>query len=52
MNWIDAKKDPLTARDAGPIVKRWNNGSMWAGIYDGSAKMGQCDWYLILPRLP
>ncbi len=52
MNWTDAKKYPLASVDAGPVVKLWNNGHMWAGHYDGSAKMSNCDWYCLLPRLP
>lgn len=44
--WIDAKLRPP---EPGLIVKRWNGGSVWAGIYRGDAKGSSCDWWMPLP---
>lgn len=35
--------------DGQTIVKRWKNGSVWAGTFTGGAKNESFDWWLPLP---
>ena len=45
--WLSVKDSPPPA---GPLVKRWKNGSVWAGRYNGSEKETSFDHYLVLPQ--
>lgn len=44
--WIDAKTNPP---QSGPIVKRWKNGSVWAGNYTANPKESNFDFWVPLP---
>lgn len=35
---------------AGFIVKRWNNGALWVGFFNGTAKDADCDFWYPLPQ--
>lgn len=45
--WVNSKVSPP---QPGLIVKRWNSGAVWAGIFNGDTKMASCDWWMPLPR--
>lgn len=45
LKWIDAKENPP---EPGLIVKRWNNGNVWAGYYSGTSKDSAFDHWVPL----
>lgn len=44
--WLNTKENPPMP---GWIVKKWKNGSVWAGYYDGREKASSFDFWLPLP---
>lgn len=44
--WISCS---VQSPQPGWIVKRWNSGTVWAGYFNGDAKMASCDYWLPIP---
>lgn len=52
--WQEARQGWIRTTDARPdagrlIVKRWKNGSVWAGVYSGNDKDSSFDEWVYLP---
>ncbi len=41
--WFQTRLRPL---EKGYVIKRWKNGALWVGYFNGDPKMASCDeWY-------